>query len=111
MSINVNDKNLGHATAYAYYKAGGGTMTEAEFTEFMADFGTASQTAVEAAQTQERYYASMQQVYDLILQDMPVYTICMRTRTQVAGESVSVSGIIRPGEPYRNIESWTNVEP
>jgi hypothetical protein len=50
MSINVNDKNLGHATAYAYYKAGGGTMTEAEFTEFMADFGTASQTAVEAAQ-------------------------------------------------------------
>jgi hypothetical protein len=51
MSINVNDKNLGHATAYAYYKAGGGTMTEAEFTEFMADFGTASQTAVEAAQT------------------------------------------------------------
>ena len=50
MSINVNDKNLGHATAYAYYKAGGGTMTEAKFTEFMADFGTASQTAVEAAQ-------------------------------------------------------------
>ena len=50
MSINVNDKNLGHATAYAYYKAGGGTMTETEFAEFMADFGTASQTAVEAAQ-------------------------------------------------------------
>lgn len=46
----MTDKVLGHATAYAYYKAGGGTMTEAEFTEFMADFGTASQTAVEAAQ-------------------------------------------------------------
>ena len=71
----------------------------------------AALTAVEEAQTQELYYASMQQVYDLILQDMPVYTICMRTRTQVAGESVSVSGIIRPGEPYRNIESWTHVEP
>ncbi len=42
-------KNLGHATAYGYYKAGGGTMTEEEFTEYMADFGTAAQTAVDAA--------------------------------------------------------------
>ena len=66
--------------------------------------------AVEDAVTQESYYAAMQQVYDLFLQDMPVYTICMRTRTQVAAESVTVSGIIRPGEPYRNIEYWTNVE-
>lgn len=67
--------------------------------------------AVEGAGTQESYYAAMQQVYDLILQDMPVYTICMRTRTQVAAESVSVSGIIRPGEPYRSIEYWTNIKP
>lgn len=67
--------------------------------------------AVEAAQTQETYYAAMQQVYDLILQDMPLYTVCMRTRTQVAAETVSVSGIIRPGEPYRGIEYWTNMEP
>ena len=65
---------------------------------------------VEAAMTQETYYAAMQEVYDLILQDMPIYTVCMRTRTQVAAESVTVSGIIRPGEPYRNIEYWTNVE-
>ena len=66
---------------------------------------------VEAAMTQETYYAAMQEVYDLILQDMPIYTVCMRTRTQVAAESVTVSGIIRPGEPYRNIEYWTNIEP
>jgi len=65
---------------------------------------------VEAAMTQETYYAAMQEVYDLILQDMPIYTVCMRTRTQVAAESVMVSGIIRPGEPYRNIEYWMNVE-
>lgn len=43
-------KDLGVVTAYGYYKAGGGTMTESEFTQFMADFGTASETAVEAAQ-------------------------------------------------------------
>ena len=42
-------KNLGHVTAYAYYKAGGGTMTEAEFTEYMADFGDAAERAVDAA--------------------------------------------------------------
>ena len=66
--------------------------------------------AVIAAETQESYYAAMQQVYDLILQDMPLYTVCMRTRTQIAAESVTVSGIIRPGEPYRNIEYWTNME-
>lgn len=42
-------KDLGVVTAYGYYKAGGGTMTEAEFTQFMVDFGTASKTAVDAA--------------------------------------------------------------
>lgn len=31
--------NLGHASAYAYYKAGGGTGTEEEFTQWMADLG------------------------------------------------------------------------
>lgn len=43
-------KDLGVVTAYGYYKAGGGTMTESEFTQFMVDFGTASKTATEAAQ-------------------------------------------------------------
>jgi hypothetical protein len=43
-------KDLGVVTAYGYYKAGGGTMTEAEFTQFMVDFGTASKTAVDAAE-------------------------------------------------------------
>lgn len=31
--------NLGHASAYAYYKAGGGTATEEEFTQLIADLG------------------------------------------------------------------------
>lgn len=43
-------KDLGVVTAYGYYKAGGGTMTESEFTQFMVDFGAASKTATEAAQ-------------------------------------------------------------
>lgn len=37
MSIQVNDKNLGHATAYAYAVAGGYTGTEAEFTELLGN--------------------------------------------------------------------------
>ena len=53
MSNNIR-KNLGHVTAYAYYKAGGGTMTEEEYTEYMADFGTAAETAVNAATSAEQ---------------------------------------------------------
>ena len=37
MSINVNDKNIGHATAYAYAVAGGYTGTKAEFTELLGN--------------------------------------------------------------------------
>lgn len=37
MSMNVNDKNIGHATAYAYAVAGGYTGTEAEFTELLGN--------------------------------------------------------------------------
>ena len=48
MSNDKVRKNLGHVTAYAYYKAGGGTMTETEYMEFMADFGTAAENAVAA---------------------------------------------------------------
>ena len=53
-------KNLGHVTAYAYYKAGGGTMTEEEYTEYMADFGTAAETAVKAATSAEQSKDSAQ---------------------------------------------------
>lgn len=70
----------------------------------------AALAALDSAQTAEAYYAAMQRVYDLIVQDMPVYTVCMRTRTQVTGENVTVPGIIRQSEPYRGIESWTNIE-
>ena len=37
MSIQVNNKNLGHATAYAYAVAGGYTGTEAEFIELLGN--------------------------------------------------------------------------
>ncbi len=63
-----------------------------------------------AAKSAEEYYNAMQKVYDLIAQELPLYTLCMRTRTQVAGEGVTVSGVIRQGEPYRGIEAWTHVE-
>ena len=66
--------------------------------------------ALDEALTAESYYAAMQRVYDLIVRDLPVYTVCMRTRTQVTGESVTVPGVIRESEPYRGIESWTNIE-
>ena len=66
--------------------------------------------ALDEALTAESYYAAMQRVYDLIVRDLPVYTVCMRTRTQVTDESVTVPGVIRESEPYRGIESWTNIE-
>lgn len=66
--------------------------------------------ALDAALTAESYYAAMQRVYDLIVRDMPVYTVCIRTRTQVTGENVTVPGVIRENEPYRGIENWTNIE-
>ena len=65
---------------------------------------------MDAALTAESYYAAMQRVYDLIVRDLPVYTVCMRTRTQVTAESVTVPGVIRESEPYRGIESWTHIE-
>lgn len=40
MSISVNDKNLGHATAYAYAVAGGYEGTEADFTELLGNIAT-----------------------------------------------------------------------
>lgn len=49
MSLYVDDFDIGLVTAYAYYVEGGGTLTEEEFTEFIADFGEAAQTAVNAA--------------------------------------------------------------
>lgn len=60
------------------------------------------------AETAESYYTAMQRVYDRIVSDLPVYTVCMRTRTQIAGENVSVQGVPRADEPYRGIEGWTN---
>jgi hypothetical protein len=87
MSINVNDKNIGHATAYAYYKAGGGTMTEAEFTEFMADFGTASQTAVEAAQAALASETAAQTAATTATNKASEATTAATTATTKAGEA------------------------
>ena len=66
--------------------------------------------ALSTAQTAEGYYTAMQKVYDRIVSDLPVYTVCMRTRTQIAGENVTVQGVVREGEPYRGVENWTNLE-
>ena len=52
----------------------------------------------------------MQQVYNRIIEDLPVYTLCMRTSTQIAGECLTIPNVIHAGEPYRGIESWTHVE-
>ena len=49
MSVSVNDKNIGHVTAYAYAKAKGYTGTEEEFAELMADYATVGREAAESA--------------------------------------------------------------
>lgn len=48
--INVNDKDLGRATAYAYAVSKGYTGTEEEFAQLMANYATVGQTATEAAE-------------------------------------------------------------
>ena len=45
MSISVNDKNLGHVSAYAYAKSKGYTGTEEEFAELMASYATVAEAA------------------------------------------------------------------
>ena len=66
--------------------------------------------SLDTAQTEEAYYNAMQQVYNRIIEDLPVYTLCMRTSTQIAGECLTIPNVIHAGEPYRGIESWTHVE-
>ena len=66
--------------------------------------------SLDTAQTEEAYYNTMQQVYNRIIEDLPVYTLCMRTSTQIAGECLTIPNVIHAGEPYRGIESWTHVE-
>lgn len=58
----------------------------------------------------DEYYNAMQNIYNLIVEELPVFTVCMRTRTQISGESLTIPNIIREGEPYRGVESWTNIE-
>ena len=48
MSIEVQDKVLGVATAYGYALTKGYVGTEEEFAELMASYGTVAQTAVQA---------------------------------------------------------------
>lgn len=83
----MTNKNLGHATAYAYYKAGGGTMTEAEFTEFMADFGTASQTAVEAARAALASETAARNASTTATNKASEATTAAQTATTKAGEA------------------------
>lgn len=53
MAITTNDKNLGHATAYAYAKSKGYTGTEEEFAELMASYATVAESAEESRQAAE----------------------------------------------------------
>ena len=53
MAITTNDKNLGHATAYAYAKSKGYTGTEEEFAELMANYATVAESAEESRQAAE----------------------------------------------------------
>lgn len=66
--------------------------------------------SLHTVQSAEDYYNAMQKVYDLIMQDLPVYTLCMRTRTQVVDRNVMVSAVAHQDEPYRGIETWTNIK-
>ena len=64
--------------------------------------------SLSSARSEEAYYNAMQRVYDCIIADLPLYTICMRTRTQIAGDCLTVPNVIHAGEPYRGIETWTH---
>lgn len=60
MAIPVADKNLGHATAYGYAKAGGYTGTEEEFAQLMASYATVAEDAEESALKAEGYAVGTQ---------------------------------------------------
>ena len=51
MAITVNDKNLGHATAYGYAVGKGYLGTEDEFAELMASYATVAESASASAET------------------------------------------------------------
>lgn len=53
MAITTDDKNLGHATAYAYAKSKGYTGTEEEFAELMASYATVAEEAEASRQAAE----------------------------------------------------------
>lgn len=50
MSVQVNDQNLGHATAYGYASSKGYTGTEDEFAELMASYADVAEQAAESAE-------------------------------------------------------------
>lgn len=52
---NTTRKNLGHATAYGYAKAGGYTGTEEEFAALMADYAEVAEEAEESAENSEAW--------------------------------------------------------
>ena len=49
MGNRIVDKNIGHATAYGYAKAGGYSGTEEEFAELMASYADVAERAEESA--------------------------------------------------------------
>lgn len=60
MSVTVNDKNLGHATAYAYAKSKGYAGTEEEFAELMASYAEVATDARGYAEQAEQSASNAQ---------------------------------------------------
>lgn len=87
MSIQVNDKNLGHVSAYAYAKSKGYTGTEEQFATLMASYATVAQSAQEsaesAAQSKQDAQAAMQTAVDKALEA----TTAAQTATAKASEA------------------------
>lgn len=72
MSIIVNDKNLGHVSAYAYAKSKGYTGTEEEFAQLMASYADVAVQAEASAEDSEAHAVGQRNGVDVGPED-PTY--------------------------------------
>lgn len=76
MSVEVENKYIGHATAYAYAKSKGYTGTEEEFAELMADYASvgqaAAQSAQQAAQSAQTAESAKQEILSATISVTPI---------------------------------------
>ena len=95
MPITVNDKNLGHVTAYGYAVSKGYTGTEDEFAHLMASYATVAEEASQSATTaSEKAEAAAQAVLDAVqAKDGAVQakTDAERARDSAAGSASAAS--------------------